>query len=742
MNDFTVDPVFGSLLVALLIAASLIAAVFFFPPTVNDPKRRRWLRALRVAAVIVLVLLLVRPTAVDRQTQATMQTVLVTIDGSRSMNLSDSTDQTRGQRQAELLRRLTVELESQLNPEIDQLDLRYVVYTDEANSISIEELGPAWSADGSRTNLAVPLSLANETAGSDSLAAVLMFGDGTQTDDQNTTADAVVAARALRSTGVPLFTIPLAHESASTLRDASITGLAENLQLYSGNESVIDFVLEASGLQGRPLDGEVELSPVGARNRAAPIARRSVMMERSPDSNAIRVPIIAPEAGVYLLTARVAAQQGERVTSNNQQVAFVEVRDGGGRVLLIEGQLRPETLFIRRAIQQFPDLDLTLRWIPEDTRKQWPLNLRDVLRSDSQDAVILGAVDPAALGNAQTTELATRVLEGWGLIKLADPPQSIGRWNGTPISSLLPTQPSAGSPVEDAQVVLPIKDHPVIRLRMEGRVDPIEVWQNLPPQLGLSPLGDLKTRPGLEVLLTDPSDRNVLAVGSAGRGRVAELGFDSTWRWWRSGYDQPHRQFWRQLLLWSMNREVTDESQLVVEMDSRRLPAGDSAEIAVRTPVNANVSQVKLFVRSLSSASDASPVELFPGSNADRLQAELPGLDPGIYEVIAESSEPGIQPGSISFQVIDTSPEMLRPQADIGLLRQLATQTSPVGGRFVPPEDLAGLVEEIVSKHRDLQSEVTTRRRLADDSATAWPLFLVFAGVLSFDWYLRRGSVS
>ena len=47
------------------------------------------------------------------------------------------------------------------------------------------------------------------------------------------------------------------------------------------------------------------------------------------------------------------------MTTNNLQIAFVDVREGGGRILYLEGQQRLEQTFLRRSLRRFPDLDLT-----------------------------------------------------------------------------------------------------------------------------------------------------------------------------------------------------------------------------------------------------------------------------------------------------------------------------------------------------------------------------------------------
>ena len=71
---------------------------------------------------------------------------------------------------------------------------------------------------------------------------------------------------------------------------------------------------------------------------------------------AVRVRATASEPGPRVFSFRVAPQQGEVVTQNNQRDSLVEVRDTREKILYFEGEPRSEMKFItpRRRRRQEP----------------------------------------------------------------------------------------------------------------------------------------------------------------------------------------------------------------------------------------------------------------------------------------------------------------------------------------------------------------------------------------------------
>src|SRR5690606_9871807 len=129
--------------------------------------------------------------------------------------------------------------------------------------------------------------------------------------------------------------------------------------------------LRSRALQGVDMPVRIRLSDENDPANSVEVATRRYNPARPVDSTSLSIPLIAPAPGSYRLEVEVEPQPGETLLANNSQAAFVDVREGGGRILYLEGQLRPEQQFIRRALRRFPDLEVTYRWIAADQSAQW-----------------------------------------------------------------------------------------------------------------------------------------------------------------------------------------------------------------------------------------------------------------------------------------------------------------------------------------------------------------------------------
>ncbi len=235
------------------------------------------------------------------------------------------------------------------------LDFRLLVYDDagrtlaNANAESLNGETP----DGDLTDLSAAALAAIQSAEGQPIAGVVLIGDGTQTAPlQGAGAQRVVET--LNSLGVPLWTVPIGPAgSSSASREVSIDALPESFQLFAGNEVSIDFQVLTRGLarHRRPTDDSPGSTSM---EKSTEVATRTVVPSASPDVVSMSIPVLAPPAGVYRLKVEASAQQGELVTTNNSQIAFVDVREGGGRILYLEGAARLEQPFCDDRCDAFP----------------------------------------------------------------------------------------------------------------------------------------------------------------------------------------------------------------------------------------------------------------------------------------------------------------------------------------------------------------------------------------------------
>lgn len=754
MTSFSFEPIYGSVALAVIAALAVITVILWITPPTENRRQRRWLILLRSAAAAVLLLATFRPAMFRTDNRPADAALVVAADRSRSMTLPDGDGNTRWQTQTRVYQHLA-EAMAELD---DSLKLRLLVY--DASTRTLADPTPesldAESPDGILTDLSAAALATIQAAEGQPLAGVVMIGDGTHTAPlQGTGAQRVVET--LDSLGVPLWTVPIGPPGGSTTsREVVVDALPESFHLFAGNNVDIEFQLLTRGLDGIGIPLQLTWIDISGKETVA--ATRTEVPSASADALSISIPVQAPPPGIYRLKVAAEPQQGELVTTNNLQIAFVDVREGGGRILYLEGAARLESTFLRRALRRFPDLDVTYRWIPSDTESSWPIDLDDDFQPGKYDVYILGDLNAAAVGDKQLGELAAAVSSGAGLVTLGGfESYDAGGYGATPLAAVIPlnmdsARRSRGGPEAESanQIAGPVnlqlaKVHPITEL---GGTDPAGIWKQLPPLLGANRWSGPKVAPGVSVLLESADDDHapLLVIGEYGGGRVASLAFDSTWRWWRAGKSEVHRRFWRQLILWLLLREETSTDKIVIELDSRRFARDQPATFhASVDSISGSPGGVDLIAEIVDDSGQVVPVatstdSLGEGSSQISIRGTIPDLNPGIYRLRVSPKHPadGLAAEELAFQVIDDSREMAQPLADPVYLRQLAELTSRHGGDSFTADEIDELVETIRQRRRKAETPIVEKFRLGDDPITGWMLFGWFAAAISTEWFLRR----
>lgn len=768
MTHFAVEPLYGSIWLVLIAAAAVVAVIGWVTPPTDDPAKRKWLIVLRSIAALVLLLAATRPTLVRTDNQPAPAALVITVDTSRSMTLPDGDGSDRWTSQQTALARLLSGIEA-----IDEmLEVQLMTYDSESNALGqaqdkesiarLADLVAQAEPDGDETDLGRAVQGAIDSAAGKPLAGVVLFGDGTQTaiagsGDNNAShlAAARRGAEVLQALGVPLWTVPIGPPSTDgSARDIAVSNLPDSFQLFAGNQFEVSFTVQASGLANRQIP--VTVSWIAGDGQKTEARTRQVDPRGASETIAMSIPMKAPAPGVYRLQVGVAAQEGEWVTSNNSQTAFVEVREGGGRILILEGPGRPEQTFLRRSLGGFPDLEISHAPIRGD--RSWPVPLESALQPGAYDIFVIGDLDSSAIGNTQLKQIAERVADGAGLITMGGfQTYGTGGYADGPLADVLPIkmdasrrrQPTRGvlSPTElesrsKSQLAGPIKievarNHPIVDL---GGQNSIAVWTALPELSGANQFIGPKVATGVQVLLQTPDKQPLLVVGGYGKGRIASLAMDETYRWRRAGKAEVHQRFWRQLMLWLMSREETGGDSVIAEMDLRRFESDQQPEFRARLQsVASNASSIALSAAIENADGEETPLEVTANAgNQPAITGRIPKLQPGFYNLIAKASDREIQPDKIAFQVTATSRELARPMADPVYMKQLADLTSRHGGASFDPQQIDELVKTIASKRRSAETPVIEKNRLGDGPASGWLVFTLFAGALSAEWFLRR----
>ncbi|TWU23186.1 hypothetical protein Pla52o_27210 [Novipirellula galeiformis] len=756
MSSFLIEPIYDSAIVAVMVSLIVAAVLVLVTPPTENRFHRRCLIALRGLAAFILMLALFRPGLVQTDTRPADATLVVAVDTSRSMTFPDDERGDRWTHQQQAWR----ELASGIAALDESMSVRLLGYDktatalDDASPTALDTITPK----GDLTDLASAATATIAAAQGQPLAGVVLMGDGTQTAPI-AGAGAERIAQTLKTWGVPLWTVPIGPAGGqSANRDVGIDALPESFSLFAKNEFEVNFQVQLRGLAGTEVP--LRLLWIDEQGKETVAAERRVIAEKASEVKGMTIQVIAPDPGVYRLNVEVAPQSGEWVTSNNTQTAFVNVREGGGRILYLEGTARMEQTYLRAALRRFPDLDLTYQWIPSDTASRWPVGMRDWFQKGKFDIYIIGDLDADAIGRKQLEQLAQTVSEGAGLVMLGGYHNyDAGGYANSPLADVLPIKLDASRRIDIAsdrgasvrqQIEGPItmnlaRAHPITDL---GGSDPAKIWASLPPLPGANRFVGPKVAPGVQVLLETPEKDPLLVVGEYGQGRTAAIAFDSTWRWWREGQSEVYRRFWRQVALWLLSRQEDSGDRIVIELDSRRFANEDQTEFRARfTSLAPEPSAEPSPEPWIAEVIDANQQVTVITDTAKSTQAggqsmsgKIPELAPGYYRlrIQPENEKSNLKAETLAFQVIDQSREMVMPVADPGYLRQLAEITQEHGGGAFSFEQIDQLVQRIADRRQQAEAPVVEKHTLGDDPLSGWLLFVVFAGALSTEWTLRR----
>lgn len=749
----SINPIFDNTWLVCLIGAILFGLLLLQPAfTAATPPRRRTLLLLRGAVIALLVLVMLRPSLIRTEQREVATTVSVLLDTSRSMQVEDAGDQSR----FEAMRAAVRECLRLASASEVPLDFEFYAFDAEAQSIQTidDQLPRDVGPEGKETDIGNALNHVLQQHQAQRLGAVILMTDGAV----RTYAPVVDLRRSvteLARQGTALYPITFGRSrDQSQSRDVGLANLPDQMDVFAKNRIPITASLQVSGYVGRDIPVTMTIEdPAGQQQSMGPL-----MLTANEDGEVLDVEFayVPESAGQHKLTLAAAVQPEEQVIDNNQMTAYLNVREGGLRVLFLCGNLGwQEQKFIRRALASSEDIDVDFRWIDMRLRAQWPTDLGPTLDDASYDVALIADVPAAALGRAQCQLLAIQVRDGKGLMMLGGKFSfGPGNYSETALAEVLPVVMTrlerqdfdaplrADMHLEGPLRMLPRGSHFVTRISSE---DGDLRWDELPPLQGANRFSSLT--PSGRVLAESTRGDSLLVASEYGLGRVLAFAGDSTYRWYRSGAQTAHKRFWRQAILWLAKKDDQGDQQISIMMEQRRFPAGGAAEFEVLveggTPQadNAEVSspmEVTAFhVDPLGQKTSVSLVKQPDG----RFRGKTDTLTmSGEHQIEAEGVLDGalIATQSLPFQILDEDIEMSDPAANPIQMAMLAQLTQESGGRAVVAEQLTEVIDEITTRAADATTDYESKWQLTDTPWDAWSVFLVMVGLLSTDWYCRK----
>ena len=746
MFRLTSYPIFGSYLLVVAIAILLAGLMWFGPSRDKIGRRGRTALVLLRAAVIGLVILaMLRPTLVYTTTKKQAATLVVLADQSRSMSVPDAVN---NKTRWEALRGAL----DDASPALAKLqrDFELKTYTFDANVHELRaedgKIGLPERPEGQQTAIGAALEDVLRREAGKRLLGVVLLSDGAQRAYAPRDLPPQTAANRLKHLGYPMFTFPFGQSRGlGEAQDVAVRDLVVDPNVFVKNQLTISGQVRVDGYVNVNIPVRVLFeTPAG---KMETVAQETIRATADGQLLPIRLNYVPQTPGEYRLTLEAVEQPGELVTTNNRLSTFVRVLSGGLNVLYLEGALRVEQKFIRRALDASPDIKVDYVRIDPRNPKSRPPDMAERFKPGKYEVYLLGDIDSTAFRGNELGDLANCVSRGAGLMMLGGfQTFGAGGYAETPLARVLPVgmdRLERQQPNEPLRADLhwpgPLTMQPTplglmhFALVLAGdRRKNAALWAALPPLKGANKFHDLA--PGAVVLAEAGPNQPLMVAHNYGEGRVIAFAGDSTWRWQLRGHESAFKRFWRQIILWLARKDQAQEGNVWVRMAQRRFAPSQRVEFTVGANAPAGDPIKDATFQAEAILPDGARRRLSLVRQDDEMAGSFRDTqtagDYAIEVTVTQNDQP-LGSARARFLVSRQDLELDNASADASTMESLAAMT---GGQSLAPEQLTELITRLTDDTQHLEVRQETKKTFWD----TWSFFLALVVLLGLEWYLRK----
>ena len=753
--SLVVEPIWAWWWVATAAVVVLGIVLWTYPPRVAHlaPRVRRTLLSLRLFAAVLLILMLLRPTALFSKTDKQPAVIIFLLDNSRSMTIADGgAGATRRQAMIQSFEKNELLLKKLR----DQVEVRFIDFAGEQTPIT----EPRDNPDGTQTAIGKILDEVRREDSGKRLISVVLMSDGAQRATGEDDLDPRIAARRLaEQKSVPIQPILIGTSALDSAGfDVSVEDLLVPSQLFEKKTVPVKANLRIVGAQGREvtvrllLEDRAGKAPQesGTLKSVIATADSKPLLIVKPKKNSETIPIElsfqAKLTGEYRIAVLAEPLDGEIKTNNNQRETLITIRKGGLRIAYFDRADHVEQKFLRR-LNLTDQIQLDFNVVPSGKAQAIYRLPADIMDAGKYDAYVIGDL-PASVFQKPTDllgRLANRVREGAGLMMIGGVHNfGTGGYSETPLKDLLPVRLNKSDIRDDDKIdrtqhyekplqMLPTREglrHYVMQISTDNSE---KKWAELPPWTGAV---KLTAKSGaVAILAKSADDIPLLFAADTGGGRVLAMAGDETWKWHLHGFADVHQRFWQQTMMWLSHKENDNQQAVWVLVNPRnfaprqRVPIAFGARAANGVPVSD--AEFKITVKT----PDGQVETVTPQRAGENGFAEFGVTNtPGEYWVQVEATKEGQSLGATAVTrfVIDSRDlELDNPSADPELMNELASIT---GTTLRPLDDFGKYLQELLD--HGLQTELTryTRLGLWDNAI----LLILFVLIMTTEWALRK----
>lgn len=747
--SLSVEPIWPWPIVLVTIVGLMVLMVATYRVQLSScpPWYARTLLGLRLAAVIVLLFAMLRPMIQKSETSDSRVQMLVLADISRSTNTADTPGNVS---RFKAIRADIEKHQAKWKEWAKTVDVRLFDFAGKLQPFDPE----LKEGTGDQTDFGKTLEdVLRETRDHRTLC-VLLFSDGAHRAVPPFV-DPLTAARKLADAQVRVYGIGY---GASSLSSASLDLGIEDLSVpelaYERSRVPVKAKLRATGATGRKVRVRIliedragrgltesgELAPAPLSVQTKPF--QEIEVKRDTEVIPIDLSFAATMSGEVKIAVQVEPLDGELLTGNNQRETIMTVKKGGLNVAYFD-QPRTEQRWLR-AVNGADKIQLDFQEIRGGKGTRTKIDPSWFQRG-RYDVYIIGDVRAEVFGPDLLKQLASRLDEGAALLMTGGVQNfAVGGYATSPIADWLPVvlDPADARPAGQinraTQLMTPQKMVPTERgmkeyvMQLGSPEKNRALWLELPPLKGatkLRPVSDL-----LEPWAETPEGVPLLFATTIQRSRVAAFAGDTTYLWWTVGDKaELHQRFWRQLILWLAKKEADTDQPVWVKTSPRNVPPGTNVSMTfgARGQDGQALENVDYQVEITRPDHQKSAVTPRKSDKENAADFAMTGT-PGDYWIRVSARQNGQSLGfdaATRFIVDARDLELDYPSADYEFLKEISSITGAVS---IKPEEVDELLDRLKDSNTNLTSVKTTT--LWDN----WGMLLVFVGLLSVEWFLRK----
>jgi len=672
---------------------------------------------LRVFALIVLFLSILKPVIGGITSSEQLGRIALFIDNSRSMEVRD----TIGYKSRLDAVEWYLFGESAMRKRLS----RYFTVEEFSFGKGVSRLkkgmGDIQAASDS-TNLGGVVSTINELRKSELLLAAIILSDGAN----NIGSDEKISGERLSA---PVFCVGIGKEEGVQSRvDIGVSEIINKKVIVQKTKSPVNFIVSKTGVPKR----EIRAAITDEDN--AVVAEKMITL---PDGNGeynYTIEMIPDKKGIHRYKLSAPILEGETITANNSRYFTVNVIDPELSVLYYEGRPRYELKFIRRTLEESPNVHLySIVRTREDyyyvqgSTPEIPLNegFPSTYEELKQfNVLILGTGGTTVLKKDDLTNIVRFVEDGKGLIILGS--DDLASFAGSDVEKLIPLRLAQGRTTDNFK----------LELTQEGRSHPILAGYddtfNSNPQLsefsGRVLTGTAK--PGT-IVLAKSGIMPVIAVQNYGKGRVMLITADNTWQWYMNcrklGYDSLYEKFWLQSVQWAAGYEATEkEKKFPVIFYAEKDYCNLDEPVKFELQTTEDIKNVRVTLR-------------HDGIEKGVIKLEKAKEENNIYTSVLTFDEMGEHEIAVSYQgetrsvrivAGDKLREILDTRLNSDLLKRIAYSS---GGKYFDISARSSLIDSLRA--------LVVKRRESEEELGIWDTpypFAAFVLLMSAEWFLRR----